>query len=61
MELVQLAPNGVAEASEVWRRADHVRERHQERALEAAPELLLELVLQPEDLGHAQGAEVDHR
>ena len=29
--------------------------------LEAARELLLQLVLQPDDLGHGQCAEVDHR
>ena len=61
VELVELAADGVAEAREVRRRADDVRERHQERPLETAPELLLQLVLQPDDLGHAEAGEVDHR
>jgi hypothetical protein len=32
-----------------------------QRALEAVPQLVLELVLETDDLRHAEGAEVDHR
>ena len=63
VQLVQLAADGVAEAREVRRRADDVGERHQQRALEATPQLVLQLVLQTDDLGHAEraeGAEIDH-
>jgi len=61
MQLVQLAADRVAEAGEVGRRTDDVGEHHQQRSLEAAPELVLQLVLQTDDLRHAEGAEVDHR
>ena len=60
VQLMQLAADGVAEAREVRRRADDVGERHQQRSLEAAPQLALQLVLQTEDLRHAEGGGVDH-
>src|SRR4029079_13773916 len=56
MKLVELAADRIAEAGEVRCRGDDVRERHQERALEASPQLVLELVLQTDDLRHAEGA-----
>jgi hypothetical protein len=56
-----VAAGRVAEAREVRRRADDVGERHQERPLEATPQLVLQLVLQTDDLRHREGVEVDHR
>ena len=60
VQLVQLPADGVAEAREVGRGADDVGEGHQQRPLEAAPQLELQLVLQTNDFRQAEGAEVEH-
>ena len=61
MQLLQLPAGRVAEAREIRCRADDVGEHEQHLALETTRQLLLQLVLHADDLGHRQVAEIAHR
>ena len=60
VQLLQLSARGVAEAGEILSRADDVREGKRGVALEAARQLLLQLVLQADYFRHAERAEILH-
>src|SRR5258706_10106051 len=60
VQLLELSPGRVAKPREIRRRTDDVGERQHHGTLEPARQLLLKQVLQPDNLRHAERAEIHH-